>query len=141
MTDPKIAMTNQIDPNQTTAQRIERGHEIVRELANGARRPSSLDDLERDFPFLSNAVTAFAVGEIFDRTVLDVRTRQIALCTAFAALGLTDFLKIHAGYALNHGATEAEVKEIANIVIIPGGFPRAIMASQAIAELLASRRS
>jgi 4-carboxymuconolactone decarboxylase len=52
---------------------------------------------------------------------------------------LTDFLKIHAGYALNHGASEEEIKEIANIVVIPGGFPRAIMASQAIYELLAAR--
>lgn len=54
---------------------------------------------------------------------------------AFAALGLMDFLKTHAGYALNRGAPENEIKEIANIVIIPGGFPHAIMASQAIFEL------
>jgi len=134
-------MTDTIDMQQTTAERAARGKAIVKELTNGAPRPASLDALARDFPFLSNAVIAFAVGEIFDRTVLDVRTRQLALCTAFAALGLTDYMKIHAGYALNHGATEAEVKEIANLVIIPAGFPRAIMASQAISELLASRRS
>jgi 4-carboxymuconolactone decarboxylase len=132
-------MTKTIDLNQTTAERRSRGEEIVKHLTNGAPRPASLDALERDFPFLSNAVNAFAVGEIFDRTVLDIRTRQIALCTAFAVLGLTDFLKIHASYALNHGATEEEIKEIANIVIIPGGFPRAIMASQAISDLLAAR--
>ncbi len=136
MTQPTINL------EQTTAERLKRGEEIVKHLTNGAPRPASLDALERDFPFLSNAVNAFAVGEIFDRTsVLDIRTRQMALCTAFAALGLTDFLKIHAGYALNHGATEEEIKEIANIVIIPGGFPRAIMASQAIAELLAARKN
>jgi 4-carboxymuconolactone decarboxylase len=133
-------MTNNIALDQTTAERRQRGEAIVSHLTNGAPRPPSLDALERDFPFLSNAVNAFAVGEIFDRTVLDVRTRQLALCAAFAALGLTDFLKIHAGYALNHGATEEEIKEIANIVIIPGGFPRAIMASQAITELLAARK-
>lgn len=132
-------MTQHSDPSQTTAERRARGEAIIDHLTNGAARPPSLDALERDFPFLSNAVTAFAVGEIFDRTVLDIRTRQIALCTAFAALGLTDFLKIHAGYALNHGATEEEIKEIANLVIIPGGFPRAIMASQAISELLKAR--
>ncbi|WP_413727914.1 carboxymuconolactone decarboxylase family protein [Sodalis sp. RH19] len=130
-----------INLSQTTTERRQRGEEIIRLLTNGAPQPASLDALERDFPFLSNAVSAFAVGEIFDRTgVLDIRTRQIALCTAFAALGLTDFLKIHAGYALNHGASEEEIKEIANIVIIPGGFPRAIMASQAISALLAERR-
>lgn len=132
-------MFNEIDQDQTTGERAKRGHEIIGHLTNGAPRPVSLDALEREFPFLSNAVNAFAVGEIFDRTVLDIRTRQIALCAAFAVLGLTDFLKIHAGYALNHGATEEEIKEIPNITIIPGGFPRAIMASQAISELLASR--
>jgi 4-carboxymuconolactone decarboxylase len=133
-------MANDIPLDQTTAERRRRGEAIINDLTRGAPRPQSLDALERDFPFLSNAVNAFAVGEIFDRAVLDIRTRQLALCTAFAALGLTDFLKIHAGYALNHGATEDEIKEIANIVIIPGGFPRAIIASQAISELLASRR-
>ena len=134
-------MTDTIDMQQTTAERAARGKAIIKELAGDTPHPISLDALARDFPFLSNAVNAFAVGEIFDRTVLDVRTRQLALCTAFAALGLTDYMKIHAGYALNHGATEAEVKEIANLVIIPGGFPRAIMASQTISELLASRQS
>lgn len=133
-------MANDIALDQTTAERRKRGEEIVHHLTNGAPRPPSLDALERDFPFLSNAVGAFAVGEIFDRTVLDIRTRQLALCAAFAVLGLTDYIKIHAGYALNHGATEDEVKEIANLTIIPGGFPRAIMASQAIAELLAARK-
>lgn len=133
-------MANDIALDQTTAERRRRGDEIVSHLTNGAPRPPSLDALERDFPFLSNAVNAFAVGEIFDRTVLDIRTRQLALCAAFAVLGLTDFIKIHAGYALNHGATEDEVKEIAYLTIIPGGFPRAIMASQAISELLVSRK-
>jgi 4-carboxymuconolactone decarboxylase len=134
-------MTRAIDLNQTTAARRKRGEEIINDLTNGAPRPPSLDALERDFPFLANAVAAFAVGELFDRTeVLDIRTRQLALCAAFAVLGLTDFIKIHAGYALNHGATEEEVKEIANLTLIPGGFPRAIVASQAIAELLAARK-
>lgn len=128
-----------IDMDQTTAERRARGEAIVRHLTNGAPRPASLDALEREFPFLSNAVNAFAVGEIFDREVLDIRTRQLALCAAFAALGLPDFLKIHGGYALNHGATPDELKEIANLTIIPGGFPRAIIASQAISQLLAAR--
>lgn len=132
-------MHNDINLSQTTAQRKKRGEEIIGHLTNGAAHPASLDALEREYPFLWNAVSAFAVGEIFDREVLDIRTRQLALCAAFAALGLTDFLKIHAGYGLNHGATEEELKEIVNLTIIPGGFPRAIMASQALSQLFASR--
>ena len=64
---------------------------------------------------------------------------QLALCTTLATLGLTDFLKIHAGCSLHHGATEEEVREIANIVIIVGGFPCTNMASQVILELVAAR--
>jgi 4-carboxymuconolactone decarboxylase len=133
--------TNAIDPNETTATRRRRGEDIVATLSAGAPRPASLDALERDFPFLANAVNAYAVGEVFGRDVLDVRTRQLALVAAFAVLGLGDFIKIHGGYALNAGATEEELKEIVYLTTIPGGFPRAIQASQAVAELIASRRT
>lgn len=108
-------------------------------MTNGAPRPPFLDELERDNPFLSNAIAAFATGEVFDRTVLDLRTRQIAVATAFAAIGLYDFFKVHAGYALNHGATEAEIRELANILIVPAGFPCAIATTRATSELLKSR--
>jgi 4-carboxymuconolactone decarboxylase len=131
--------THVVDPSETTAVRRARGEKIVTELSGG-ERPASLDALEAEWPFLSHAVNAFAVGEIFGRTVLDVKTRQLALCAAFAVLGLSDFIKIHGGYALNAGASEAELREIAHLVIIPGGFPRAIQASQAISQLLEARR-
>ncbi|ABK75299.1 carboxymuconolactone decarboxylase family protein [Mycolicibacterium smegmatis] len=133
MTDPRI------DPTETTAMRRARGEAIVTQLSGGTR-PASLDALDHEHPFLSHAVNAFAVGEIFDRDVLDVRTRQLALVAAFATLGLTDFIKIHGAYALGAGATEDELKEIAVLTLIPGGFPRAIQASQAISALLAERK-
>jgi 4-carboxymuconolactone decarboxylase len=130
---------NTIDPNETTAARRQRGEEIV-EALSGGQRSALMDTLDRDFPFLANAATSYAVGELFARTVLDVRTRQLALVAAFAALGLGDFIKIHGGYTLNAGVTEDELKEIVYLTTIPGGFPRAVQASQAVAELLASRR-
>jgi 4-carboxymuconolactone decarboxylase len=131
---------NTVDPNETTTTRRQRGEAIVQALSGGAR-PASLDALDRDFPFLANAVNAYAVGEIFARDVLDVRTRRLALVAAFAVLGLGDFIKIHGGYALDNGATEEELKEIVYLTTIPGGFPRAMQASQAVAELLASRQA
>jgi 4-carboxymuconolactone decarboxylase len=131
---------NAIDPNETTAARRQRGERIAAELS-GDPNPALLETLDRDFPFLAGAVTSYAVGEVLARTVLDVRTRQLALVAAFAALGLGDFLKIHGGYALNAGVTEEELKEIVYLTTIPAGFPRAIQASRAVAELLASRRA
>jgi 4-carboxymuconolactone decarboxylase len=95
--------------------------------------------LGRDFPFLANALTSYSVGEVLARTVLDVRTRQLALVAAFAALGLGDFIKLHGGYALNAGVTEDELKEIVYLTTIPAGFARAVQALQAVSELLAAR--
>jgi len=129
-----------IDPDETTATRRHRGERIAAELS-GDPNPALLEMLDRDFPFLANAVTSYAVGEVLARTVLDVRTRQLALVAAFAALGLGDFIKIHGAYALNAGVTEDELKEIVYLTTIPAGFPRALQASQAVAELLASRRT
>jgi 4-carboxymuconolactone decarboxylase len=129
-----------IDPDETTATRRQRGERIAAELS-GDPNPALLDVLDRDFPFLANALTSYAVGEILARTVLDARTRQLALVAAFAALGLGDFITIHGGYALNAGVTEDELKEIVYLTTIPAGFARAVQASQAVAELLASRRA
>jgi 4-carboxymuconolactone decarboxylase len=135
----RISGFNDIDPDETTETRRLRGEAIVRALSGGAP-PASVTALTREFPFLSNALNAYAVGEVFPRDVLDVRTRQLALVAAFAALGLVDFIKIHAGYALNAGVSEAELKEIVYLTTIPGGFPRAIQASAALSELFAQRR-
>jgi 4-carboxymuconolactone decarboxylase len=131
---------NAIDLNETTATRRQRGEQIAAELS-GDPNPALLEVLDRDFPFLANAVTSYCVGEILARTVLDVPTRQLALVAAFAALGLGDFIKFHGGYALNAGVTEGELKEIVYLTTIPAGFPRAIQASHAVSELLASRRA
>jgi 4-carboxymuconolactone decarboxylase len=79
-------------------------------------------------------VNAFAVGEIFARSVIDMKMRQLALVAAFAALGLGEFSKVHAGYAMNAGATEEELKEIVYLTLIPAEFPRAIQASQALSS-------
>jgi 4-carboxymuconolactone decarboxylase len=136
----RISGFNDIDPEETTETRRLRGEEIVRVLSGGAP-PASVRALEKEFPFLSNAVNAYAVGEIFARDILDVRTRQLALVAAFAVLGLGDFIKIHAGYALNLGVvSEEELKEIVYLTTIPGGFPRAIQASAALSGLFAQRR-
>ena len=127
-----------IDPNETTTDRRQRGERIAAERS-GDPNPALLEKLDREFPFLANALTAYAVGDVLARDVLDVRTQELALVAAFAALGLGDFIKLHGGYALNAGVTEDELKEIAYLVTIPAGFPRAIQAAQAIAELIEAR--
>lgn len=118
--------------------RIARGEAIVRTLNGGQAQPT-LEGLRRDFPFLADAIAGYALGDVWARPGLDHRTRQIAAVAAFAALGHRPFLKVHAGYALNHGVTAEELKEIVYLTTVPAGFPRAIEAAQTLGELFEER--
>jgi 4-carboxymuconolactone decarboxylase len=122
------------------AQRVERGMRVLSELTGGGTQPV-FESMRRDFPFLADATAGYALGDVWGRQVLDPKTRQLAAMAAFGAMGLRPFFKIHAGYALNAGATQEELKEIVYLLTVPAGFPRAIDASQALQELFAERRT
>jgi 4-carboxymuconolactone decarboxylase len=126
--------------SQTTEERLQRGDAVVRSLNNGQPQPT-LERMRREFPFLAEATQGYALGDVWSRPGLDNRTRQLAAVAAFAAIGEVVFMKVHAGYALNIGVSEDELKEVIYMVTVPAGFPRAISASQALSELFAARRA
>lgn len=123
---------------QTLEERRERGAAVIRNLNNGVAQPN-LERMRQEFPFLADATEAYALGDVWSRPGLDNRTRQLAAVAAFAAMGLTDLMKVHAGYALNVGVPQEELKEVIYMVTVPAGFPRAIAASQALSQLFAER--
>jgi 4-carboxymuconolactone decarboxylase len=112
--------------------------QVLSELTGGGQQPV-FEAMRRDFPFLAEATAGYALGDVWGRTVLDAKTRQLAAMAAFGAMGLRPFFKIHAGYALNAGASTEELKEIVYLLTVPAGFPRAIDASQALQEVFAER--
>lgn len=125
---------------QTVQERLQRGDEVVLHL-NGGKTQATLEGMRQEFPFLAEATQAYALGDVWSRKGLDDRTRQLAAVAAFAAIGETVFMKVHAGYALNIGVAEDELKEIIYMVTVPAGFPKAIRASQVLSELFAERRA
>jgi 4-carboxymuconolactone decarboxylase len=126
--------------SQTTQERAQRGNATVLQLNKGQTQ-SNLERMRQEFPFLAEATEAYALGDVWSRTQLDNRTRQLAAVAAFAAIGEPVFMKVHAGYALNIGVSEDELKEIIYMVTVPAGFPKAIRASQVLSELFAERRT
>ncbi|WP_428032998.1 carboxymuconolactone decarboxylase family protein [Ancylobacter sp.] len=124
----------------TRDERRQRGDAVVQKLNKGAPQPA-LEAMRREFPFLAEATEAYALGDVWSRRGLDDRTRQIAAVAAFAALGQLPFMQVHAGYALNIGVSEEELKEVVYVTTVTAGFPRAIAASQALSELFAERRA
>lgn len=124
---------------QTVEDRLKRGDAVIRELNRGQPQPA-LERMRQEFPFLAEATEAYALGDVWARPGLDARTRQLAAVAAFAATGQLPFMKVHAGYALNVGVSEEELKEIIYMITVPAGISRAIAASQGLSELFAERR-
>ncbi|PYE22660.1 4-carboxymuconolactone decarboxylase [Rhizobium sp. PP-WC-2G-219] len=124
---------------QTTEERRERGAVVIRSLNNGTPQ-QTLESMRKEFPFLAEATEAYALGDVWSRPGLDSRTRQLAAVAAFAAMGETTLMKVHAGYALNIGVQENELKEVIYMVTVPAGFPKAIAASRVLSDLFRERR-
>ncbi len=133
-----VAATAQTPPESQS--RRERGNQVINKLSGGAGQPV-LEGLRQDFPFLADAIVDYSLGEVWSRSELDNRTRQLATVAAFAAQGNLPQLKIHAGYALRLGVTQNELKEIVYLTTVTAGFPRAIDAAQALREVFAAQSS
>jgi 4-carboxymuconolactone decarboxylase len=134
-----LSLTPNAAVAQTVEERREKGAAVIRNLNNGMAQPN-LEGMRGEFPFLAEATEAYALGDVWSRPGLDDRTRQLAAVAAFAALGETALMTVHAGYALNIGVPPEELKEVIYMVTVPAGFPKAIAASQALSKLFAERR-
>ena len=122
-----VAALSPLAFSDTLEERLQSGDSVILKLNKGQRQ-SNLENMRKEFPFIADATQAYALGDVWSRKELDDRTRQLAAVAAFAAIGETVFMKVHAGYALNVGVSEAELKE-------------AIRASQVMSELFAERRA
>lgn len=93
-------------------------------------------------PDIERYITAFALGDIWARPVLDLKTRSLICLAAAVALEREGQIRLHAHGALHSGATPAEVTETILQLMIYAGFPAAwqamVVARQVIAEHLAA---
>jgi 4-carboxymuconolactone decarboxylase len=103
----------------------ERGKKVMqrlwgREVANGLQEfwRSTHPDVER-------YITAFALGEVWARPTLDLKTRSLICLAAAVALEREDQIRLHTRGALHNGATPAEVAETIIQLMIYAGFPAA----------------
>lgn len=132
--EPTTIPTAIVQSQPAEQSRREQGNQVISKLSGGAGQPV-LNALRQAFPFLANAIVDYSLGEVWSRQRLDDRTRQLATVAAFAAQGNLSQMKIHAGYALNLGATQDELKEIIYLTTVTAGFPRSIDAAQALREV------
>jgi 4-carboxymuconolactone decarboxylase len=95
--------------------------------------------LDQATPFsapLQELVTNHAWGNTWQRTGIDLRTRSIVTVSMLVALGRMHELKIHVRGALNNGVTKEELREIFLHASVYCGFPAAVDAFRAAAEVI-----
>jgi 4-carboxymuconolactone decarboxylase len=82
----------------------------------------------------------FPFGDVYSRSGLDLKSREIATVAALTALGHTlPQLKVHINGALNVGCTREEVIEIIIQMAIYAGFPAALNAMSIAKEVFEAR--
>ena len=85
---------------------------------------------------LQELVTRHAWGNTWQRQNIDLRTRSIVTVSMLVALGRMHELKIHVRGALNNGVTKEELQEIFLHASVYCGFPAAVDAFRAAAEVI-----
>jgi len=98
------------------------------------------ESLREVAPDLARYAIEFPFGDIFSRPGLDLRAREIANVAALTALGnARPQLKFHINGALNVGVSRQEIAEIVIQMAVYAGFPAALNAASAAAEVFAER--
>ncbi|MDJ0340524.1 carboxymuconolactone decarboxylase family protein [Streptomyces sp. H10-C2] len=103
----------------------------------GEQVVASLQDIAPD---LAVYLIEFAFGDVYSRTGLDLKTRElttIAMCTALGTAGPQ--LRFHIHGFLNVGGTRQEVVEILTQMAAYAGFPAALNGIAAAREVFAER--
>jgi 4-carboxymuconolactone decarboxylase len=98
--------------------------------------------LEATSPDLARLLVEFPFGEIYSRPGLDLKTRELAVIAALAALGnARPQLKMHIHGAINVGCTRTEILEVLLMMTVFAGFPAALNAMDAAREAFEDRKS
>jgi 4-carboxymuconolactone decarboxylase len=115
--------------------RYTRGLEMLKEIdgTEGERVIERLKDISPDF---ARYLVEFPFGDIYSRTGLDLKSREIATVAALAAMGNAfPQLKVHIRGALNVGCSRTEVIEILIQMAVYAGFPAALNGLSAAKEV------
>ena len=81
-------------------------------------------------------ITRKAWGDVWQRGVLDLKTRSLLTVAMLAALGKQHELKGHVRGALNNGATAQELQEVLLHAAVYCGLPTAVEAFRTAASVV-----
>ena len=99
-----------------------------------------IDSLQEICPDLARYTIEFPFGDIYQRTQLDLKSREIATVAALTALGhCAPQLNVHINGALNVGCKPDEIIEVILQMAVYAGFPAALNGMFVAKEIFISR--
>lgn len=90
-------------------------------------------------PDLAREFSRFYVGRLYSRDVISQKQRELCAVAALAVLNYQEELAIHAGAALNCGATPEEVSEVIFQMATYGGAPCTVEGLRTLKKVLEER--
>lgn len=119
------------------SERYLRGLEVAEQLAADKLDEFLTSRVAELAPDFARMTIEFALGDIYTRDCLDIRSREIVAISSLAALGDTGpHLRIHIRAALGIGISKSEIIEILMQTAVYAGFPAALNALSSCHDLL-----
>ena len=119
--------------------RYERGLKKLKEI-DGEVGERVIDSLKDIAPDLARYTIEFPFGDVYCRSGLDLKAREIATVAALTALGnAAPQLKVHIHGALNVGCSRKEIVEVIIQMAVYAGFPAALNGMSAAKEVFQER--
>ena len=92
-------------------------------------------------PDVERYITAFALGEVWSRPVLDLKTRSLISLAVAVTLEREGQIRLHTEGALNSGATPTEITEVIIHLLVYAGFPAAWQAMMTVRQVFAEHEA
>ena len=128
--------------NEQPSERYLKGIKKLEEFTAGdSYNPAEkmLEIINSVAPDIGRISMEFVLGEMLSRPGLDTKTREMLNVAVLTAIQAPIELKLHINVALNVGCTREEVAEIILQQVVYVGFPIAINALHAAAEVFKER--
>ena len=126
------------EAKEPTVGNYQRGLEVMASLWGREVAADMLTFWRSVHPDIERYITAFALGEVWARPTLDLKTRSLICLASAVVLERGEQIRLHTRGALQNGATRAEVAETIIQLMIYAGFPAAwqamVIANQVMAE-------
>lgn len=115
---------------------FERGLAMRKQVMGEAFVANAFDHMTPFTEPIQQHITRKAWGDVWQRGVLDLKTRSLITVAMLTALGKQHELKGHVRGALNNGATPAELQEVLLQAAVYCGVPTAVEAFRTAASVV-----